>query len=219
MKLSKNITTNHCKIILIYSKQCNFYDTIVDFITRDRKSKHISKNVLVVKKTNTILTENTKKFNIGKGWCISGCACREPKQVRCWGVLTVERELECVLLWSYGIDGQHRKVNGSTAMRSETWNLWDSSSSVLINEGLSVWTSHRSEIRNLNCKSESERPWSWTWLINMLKNNDAIHKTISLKLPPLYPPSAPFIFWPRPPPHDNIKYCRINYETKWRWIL
>ena len=64
MSLLKNIMTNHCKIISIYSKQCNFYDSIVDSTICDRKSKHTSKNVLIVKKTNTVFTKNTKKFNI-----------------------------------------------------------------------------------------------------------------------------------------------------------
>ena len=56
--------TNHCRTILIYSKQCNFYDGTVNFTTCDKKSKHILNDVLIVKKTNTVFTKNTKKFNI-----------------------------------------------------------------------------------------------------------------------------------------------------------
>ena len=55
---------NYCKNISKYSKYCNFYDDIVDFTTCDKKSKYTSKNVLIVKKINTIFIKNTKKFNI-----------------------------------------------------------------------------------------------------------------------------------------------------------
>ena len=51
---------NHCKISLIYSERCNFYDDIVDFTTCNEKSKYISKNVLIVKKTNTIFIKIRK---------------------------------------------------------------------------------------------------------------------------------------------------------------
>ena len=55
---------NHCKNILKYSKYCNFYDNIVNFITCDKKSKHTSKNVIIVKKINKVFIKNTKKINI-----------------------------------------------------------------------------------------------------------------------------------------------------------
>ena len=64
MKLSKNITTNHCRTISIYSKQCNFYDDTAGSTTCDRRSRHILKNALIVRKTNTVFIKNTKKFNI-----------------------------------------------------------------------------------------------------------------------------------------------------------
>ena len=55
---------NHYKNISKYLKRCNFYDDIVDLTTCDKKLKHTSKNVLIVKKINTIFIKNTKKFNI-----------------------------------------------------------------------------------------------------------------------------------------------------------
>ena len=68
MKLSKSITTNHCRIISIYSKQCNFYDSIADFTICGKKSRNTSKNVLIIRKTNTVFTKNMKKFNIKYCW-------------------------------------------------------------------------------------------------------------------------------------------------------
>ena len=59
----KNITTNHCKIILTLQKRYNFYDEIVNFQIWGKKSKHISRNVLIVKRINMSLMLNMKKFN------------------------------------------------------------------------------------------------------------------------------------------------------------
>ncbi len=63
-KLLENITTSHCKNISKYRRFYNFYDDIVDSQTRNVASRHTSEDVLAVRKTNTILTESTKKFNI-----------------------------------------------------------------------------------------------------------------------------------------------------------
>ena len=63
MNTLKNITTNHCKIILTLSKQYNFYDRIVNSQIWDKESKHILRNVFIVNKISMSLTLNTTKFN------------------------------------------------------------------------------------------------------------------------------------------------------------
>ena len=59
----KNITMNHCKIILMLLRQCNFYDKIVNFQICDKGSRHILRNVLIVNKISMSLMLSTRKFN------------------------------------------------------------------------------------------------------------------------------------------------------------
>ena len=64
----KNITTNHCKIILTLSRQYNFYDKIVNSQIWGKESRHILRNVLIVKRTNMSFMLNMTKFNTWNHW-------------------------------------------------------------------------------------------------------------------------------------------------------
>ena len=64
----KNIMMNLYKNILKWQRLCNFYNNIVNFLTCDRKSKFISRNVLIINKTNIQLMQSMMKFNMSNHW-------------------------------------------------------------------------------------------------------------------------------------------------------
>ena len=112
-------------------------------------------------------------------------------------------------------------------MRSKTWNICDSFSSVLINESLSIWISHKSKIRYQNCNSKSEKSLYWTWFFFL---TDAIHKTVFLKTSFFYFFFVFFFIWLRSSFHDifffirwqrfllfsNLYFISFFISTNWR---
>ena len=55
---------NSYKSISKWQKLCNFYNIIVSFLICDKESKFISRNALIVNRTNIQFTQNTMKFSI-----------------------------------------------------------------------------------------------------------------------------------------------------------
>ena len=116
-------------------------------------------------------------------------------------ILIIKKKFKCVLLWSYKINSQYKKMNKSTIIRSKTWNICDS---FFLFWWMRVFRSEfhvnrKSEIK-IAIRNKKNRNIELDWLIIWWRIMMLFLKATVPKTPP------PYSTWPGASPHDNTSW-------------